>query len=207
MRPSPSIRVAAAETSSVVSAEKRLVRVAERQAGPVRRRRPHDLVRAVADPVLDLEQVGEVVVDRQPELDLERLVEVALELEPLVESVADEAQPAQADAVRLEVVEPRVGQEELRRVVVDGPAAQDEERRPVDRQRPAAQEPGVGVDEPADRALRDVPDRVGVHERAALEHGDRVRPELGRHRPLRPGDAPVDAHSRAAGRPASVAGR
>ncbi len=173
-----------------------LVGVAERETGPVGGRSPHDLLRSITDPVLHLEQVGEVVVDRKAELDPDWLAEVALELEPLVEPVTHEAQPAQADAVRLEALEPWVGQDELGRVVVDDPGAQDQERRAVDRQRPAAQEPRIGVDKSADRAPWNVADRVGVHERPTFEHGDRIGSELGRQRPLRSRDAPVDAHAR-----------
>ena len=64
-----------------------LVGVAERETGPVGGRSPHDLLRSITDPVLHLEQVGEVVVDRKVELDPNWLAEVALELEPLVEPV------------------------------------------------------------------------------------------------------------------------
>ncbi len=109
-----------------------------------------------------------------------------------MEAVADEPKPPQADAVGLEPVEPRVGEEELSRVVVDGAGPQNEKRSPIDGQRPSAQKPGVGMDEAADRALRDIPDRVGVHERAALEHRDRVGAELGWERSLRARDAPID---------------
>ena len=70
---------------------------------------------------------------------------------------------------------------------------------------PAAQEPGVGVDEATDRASRDVADRVGVHERPALEHRDRVRAQLGRQS-FAWGPGCSDRPSRlAADRPASAA--
>ena len=73
--------------------------VAERQARSVRRVISRDLLAAVTHPVLDLEDVREVVSGGEAKLDANGRGGEAPELDALVQTLADETQAADGDNI------------------------------------------------------------------------------------------------------------
>lgn len=158
--------------------------VGEAQLRPVVGMVTADLGGAVPDPRLDLEQVGEVDGDGQSQLHPDRLPPEGDQFHALVKAVADVAQAPQAQSVRRQPGQLRIGEHVLRRVVVDGLGAQQQQRAAVDGQVPATEQAGVQVDKPADAARRHVPLGVGVQEGGPAEHREGVGSQLRRDRPL-----------------------
>jgi hypothetical protein len=127
---------------------------------------------------LDLKKVGEVGPARQTQLDLDRLPEVVPDPDGLPHPVADEPVTADGQTLRGDAVELGIGGEERRGVVVDLPRGEHNGPGPSDREHESVEVAGVLVIEARHRALDDVPQRVGQHERRPLQDLDRARGEV-----------------------------